>query len=376
MKISRKSDFYNYIIKLIIWGRLILRLIFPFFLGAILFILSSSKPNSNILLPPKTHDTIFVYDTVYLYDTIYTNTYEFDTLKSLKIFLKNNPKIIHDSILGISRNSLIYKEINDSKISAEFLFSPVYSKQVFKKDFIYSDFVLRNNDALSPLIGFTSGVNFSYDNKNILFTSGLNFTVVRSKFNYLSSIYTIDSIEYMHYTQIENIRIDSIYFINIDTLLATGDTVYEIYQDTNYFYTLDSTLLKKNDTIETKITDQAINRYIYLEVPFIIGRSYYFENFSLMPEVGLITGIIINSQGKVISLNNINTTMPLNPGNYFSFINISAYGGLKMEYYLTKRLNFIFKTYYRQSINSIFGNYPIVSQNRIFGIQIGVRYKF
>jgi hypothetical protein len=382
MKVNQTNDFYNSIFYLKqTWGKLIMRLIFPFLLLILVAFLSSNKPVYNSNFPPETKDTIFVYDTIYLhdttyiYDTVFEDVNDFDTLKQLKTYLKSNPEFLQDLFLESNSNPFYNKKFN-SVFSIEYNFSAIYSNQIFTDDNIYSEYIEKNKNALSPLPGFSSGFNFNYYNKNKFISSGLNFTVLKNSFNNLSTEYYVEFVDYYQHFQNETIRIDTILFINIDTLLATGDTVYQIYQDTNHIFTLDSTLIKIPDTTETKFQDKAVNKFIYLEIPLIIGKTYKYQNFTLSPEIGIITGMLLNTSGKLISINDINTSEPIKPKSDVAFINLSAHFGLKTEYYISPKINFSVKSYYRFNINSIFSNYPIISKNNIFGLQLGLRYKF
>lgn len=355
--------------------------IYSLLMFLLIILLASAKP---YIENHKFHndDTIYLYETIVLYDTVYIETTDsnpsffFDTLELFKKISIEKPNLFNDSLLLELYSYKRFTNLTKKPFSFDFFISPLYNNQKFYNKNIYEQAANLNNSTLSPLMGVSSGFNTVFHKKRTTLNTGVQLTIMRNNFNYLSSQYTIDTIEYYKHYQQSALQIDTIYFINIDTLLATGDTIYEIFQDSNTIYYLDSMLLKKQDTLITKKNDKATNKYIYLEIPFIIGKTYYYENISFSPEIGLIAGIIMNSKGKIVSLADLNQSTDIKAETKMAFVNLSLHAGIKIEYYINKHFNFTLKPFYRRNINSIFSNYPIIVRNNIWGTQFGLRYKF
>lgn len=358
------------------------KIFFPLIISLII-LLSAARP---VTFTQKTYsafdDTIYIYDTVYLYDTVYINTntqraiYFFDTLK-LKT---GNNKILATKLqkppLPHFQKHTTRQRNKYLPSSYEYYFSTMYSNLKFTSENIYQEYSTSNNKAVNPRIAFAAGVNTSYDRGNTKLITGLGVSILRSNFNYFNSEYTIDSIPYYKYYQKTFIKIDTILFINIDTLLATGDTVYQVFQDTNYIQKLDSAIYKRADTTTFNTNENKNNKYIYLEIPFIIGKSYKFSNFQITPNVGIISGFMLNSTGKLVSLIDINQSVDFKEETKKSFINLSLYCGFKFEYYISNKINFTLNPFYRRSINSIFSDYPLIVRTNIWGAQFGLKYIF
>ena len=362
------------------------------FIFSVTFIigLSSFKPelsDSKKISSPDIKDTIFVYDTVVYYDT--TVVYDTVYLSSDKIIetkfsdsllklskLKYGEIILQDSDFFLIRKFRKNKRKKVNVFSLDLLFSPVYTFQTFTADFIYKENSDINNNAVSPSIGTGFALNLNLYKKNNIFTSGINFTNFKTNFSTVSVNYKIDTVPKIHFIQKTEMQIDSIKLINIDTLIATGDTVYYYITDTTYNTFIDTTYLPEADTTKNYYNERAKNSYIFFEIPLLYSRSFYTPNFNFSPEIGIITSFFVNSKGKIVSLSDFFQTNSLENEPKFAAVNLSVYAGIKFNYYITNRLDFVTSAYIRRNINSIYRDYPLISKFNSFGINFGFRYKF
>jgi len=364
--------------------------IFRFFVVFTAFLLLSgfypfeNKNYSNF--PPDTKDTIFVYDTVviydtaYVYDTIYVDEVLSDSLNDSTFVIKRINKqriyVIKDTLLRVQKNSSNFLPSFFYRFSLSGYFSPIYSKPDFYANTIYNEILNTNNNSLSPLLGYTAGVNLNFHKFNFELSSGLNFTQIKSDFNFMKTSLQIDTSYYYKYFTKTEMKIDTVLFLNLDTLLATGETLWVNVLDTNYITFLDSSIQPKADTTEYLTPEKKINSFNYIEIPFIFGYNIRKRTFSITPEIGIIAGIIMYSQGKIVSLGNIKQSRVISNETKLSNVLISMYAGFGFSYYLSKKIDFTVKAYYRQNINSIFENYPLFFRYKIFGLQFGIKYKF
>ncbi len=362
------------------------------FIFSVTFIigLSSFKPevnNCKKISLPDIKDTIFVYDTVVYYDT--TVVYDTVYLSSDKIIetkfsdsllklskLKYGEIILQDSDFFLIRKFRKNKRKKVNVFSLDLLFSPVYTFQTFTADFIYKENSDINNNAVSPSIGTGFALNLNLYKKNNIFTSGINLANFKTNFSTVSVNYKIDTIPKIHFIQNTEMQIDSIKLINIDTLIATGDTVYYYITDTTYNTFIDTTYLPEADTTKNYYNERAKNSYIFFEIPLLYSRSFYTPNFNFSPEIGIITSFFVNSKGKIVSLSDFFQTNSLENEPKFAAVNLSVYAGIKFNYYITNRLDFVTSAYIRRNINSIYRDYPLISRFNSFGINFGFRYKF
>ncbi len=379
-KISANNKFGNY------FGFVIRFFIFLLLTSSVVA-LSSFKTqikehNSFNFLDVK--DTIFVYDTVVYYDT--TIVYDTLYLSSEKGFndslLKLSGKLKYGKIVMQDSDYILIRKVRRNKrkkinlFSLDFLFSPVYAFQTFKGDFIYKDAEEINNNAVNASMGGNFGLNLNFHKKNNNFSSGLNFTNFRINFSNTSVRYNIDTVPKIHFVPITEMIIDSVALINIDTLIATGDTIYYYFKDTTYNTYIDTVYLPEPDTSEIYYNERAENSYTFFEIPLLYSHSFYTPNFYFSPEIGIITSFFVNSKGKIVSLTNLFQTNSLKNTPKFAVVNLSIYAGMKFNYYITDRIDFVTSAYVRRNINSIYKDYPLVSRFNSFGINFGLRYKF
>ncbi len=350
------------------------------------FILSSFKIQNHFKnLLNDTKDTIFVYDTVVYYDTtvVYDTVYipsdkiSFDdSLVKLSGKIRFGKIIMQDSDFLLLRK---YKKNKHNKIhlfSLDLLYSPLYSSQHFKSGLLYEPVSNINNKAVNASLGNTVSVNFNFHKKKSVFTSGIDYTNFRINFSSLSAEYLIDTIPKIHLTPETQMIVNTIKLINIDSLIATGDTVYYYITDTTYNTYIDTTYIPEPDTTTNYYNNKAKNSVTYIEIPLFYGRSFYTSNFNITPEAGIITSFFVNSKGKIVSLTDLYQTNNLKNKPKFAAVNLSVYLGINFNYYITEKLDFITTAYFRRNINSIFKDYPLISRFNSMGINFGLRYKF
>ncbi len=354
-------------------------------LGTVL--LSSFKPkvttNSADL---KVEDTIYVYDTVVyydttvVYDTVYVKDKEYislfkDSVLRLIKKTKFNDIVLQDSDFFLIKKPKSIKRKKYRYLSFDFLYAPLYSSQTFKSDMFYKDAARANKRATTPAIGHNFGVNINLHRQKNTFTGGLGITDFKTHFSTMASFWKIDTVEKMQLTQSLELQIDSIPLINIDTLLATGDTLYYYYKDTNYITHIDTAYISVPDSTEYFKIEKAKNSYSYIEIPLIFSHSFYMSNLTLNPEIGLISSFFFNSQGKVVSLADIYKISDLRTDLKGAYVCLSIYAGIKVNYYLNDKLDFISSVFYRRNINSIYYDYPLITHFNTFGLNFGLRYK-
>jgi len=353
--------------------------------------LSSFKPDINIKGQFKfsdTKDTIFVYDTVVYYDTtiIYDTLYLPSDNEYKSIFndslLKLSGKLKFGEIVMQDSDFLLIRKFNRNKrkklniFSLDLFFSPVYSFQTFNSDLIYKDISETNKNSVNGSMGSNIGLNLNFHKHNNNFSSGFNLTNFKINFSSVSALNKIDTVLKMQLIQRTEPVIDSIALINIDTLISTGDTVYYYFVDTTYNTFIDTSYVLKTDTTKSFFNDRAKNSYIFFEIPLLYSRSFFTSNFNFSPEIGIITSFFVNSKGKIVSLTDLFQTHSLKNEPKFAVVNLSVYAGIKFNYYITNRIDFVTSAYIRRNINSIYRDYPLISRFNSFGINFGLRYKF
>lgn len=355
---------------------------FLFVIISLLFISSTNPETSGIndhTYPPKINDTIYVYDTVVYYDTtyVYDTVYFLETIRDTMKIITNYPRYSNIKF----KDSVKYTFFSKGRqyfpsrrylFSGDIFFSPLYSIHNFSSDLIYNEALLLNKTSIKPSISNILGLGINFHRRSSVFSSGILYTTIRENYNFLATEYLIDTVlAYKFFTNTIT-EVDTIRILNIDSL---PDTVYYNYFDTTFISTLDSSLVPKLDTVENKFNDKSDNSYTYIEIPLKYSFTIYRPNFTISPEIGIITSFFVNSKGKIVSLANLNQSNSLENESKFALVNISLYTGLKLTYIINEKFDFFTTAFYRKNINSIFRDYPIMSRFDSFGFNFGLRYK-
>ena len=279
-------------------------------------------------------------------------TYEYDT-----VFLPP------DTIRYVDTVYMYYEDTLQKKLiwQAEVFFSPFmfFDKYSFQttEDNGYGQLFENSH---SPELSYTYGVNINLVYKNLLFQTGINYTQFQEKFNYHSPTY---------------LSFNTNIFIITDTL----DTYYIVEgTDTTWFYITEENEYTQIDTIQNQnhFTDR--NSYSYFEFPVVFGYAINKNRFSFLPKAGIIIGVLKQTKGKTINIENFQSTSDLNDlfGSMFTTIPLSMYFSLGIHYSFSKKVALIAEPYYRQHINSVYKNdFPVNRKIGASGVKSGLVIK-
>jgi hypothetical protein len=321
---------------------------------------------SDLKILQQITDTVVVYDTVFVHDTVYSDkkNQKSDTLKKIVNSTKIKPKIP----VPIKEKSFFYPTEYELRIGTN------YSKPIFSGSSAYDTEMALKRQAAGSLPGFSTGILFRNQNKNFSTSTGLMYSVFRESFNFEAVENSIRQIQYYKYFTRTELQTNTVWFMNLDSLLV-GDTVWVPLTYTHEVSKADSVLSVKNDTSKVYHKENSINRYSYIEIPIILGFPFRVRKFLFYPEIGIISGIILNSKGKTIYLPGTGKNAEIRNEIKLSPLNISVFLGLRSEFDFTEKAALTAELYFRQNINSIYSDYPIIKRNRTMGISVGIRLK-
>jgi len=164
--------------------------------------------------------------------------------------------------------------------------------------------------------------------------------------------------------------------LDLDAYLNTGDSVFYTIVDTNIVKTPNQRELISIDSTESTNLVKSINTYSYVEFPIIFGYQFKHNKFILTPKIGLITGIYIKSQGKILTSSFNAQEIPNDQLPYIK-TNLSATTSIGLEYKMNEFYSIIADPYYRVSLNSIYKKQTdLLYKFNAYGIRLGVRYNF
>ena len=264
--------------------------------------------------------------------------------------------------------------IDKSQIFVDVFASAQLNKYNFtshSNDNTYSKLI---SDATKGKESFGYGVRLSYFYKNYLFQTGVGITNFTEKINYDYYTQKINTSDFYTYFNTTHTVYDTIQIVNLDSLLASGDTVYSQYIKQNTITVLDSSLQTKTDTTKIKQNLNNKNVYTYVEIPAIIGYRINNNKLSYNLSGGVIIGLFIKDKGYIISQNNINDIQKLNKSLPYIKPNISAVIKLGITYKLTDKISVLVEPFYRRNINSWLDKSSIYDKrNSAYGITFGTR---
>jgi hypothetical protein len=278
---------------------------------------------------------------------------------------------------NMDADTLLYENYNlNIKWSVDLYFAPFIFSDVLSSQAKYNDIVNLKKEAVSQRINYSFGANINCNLNNWELQSGVAYSNLQENFDYVIRTLHIDTTESYEYEYGGYFEYDTLWFVNIDTLIATGDTLWVPHINSSWIETVDSTLITDIDTIVFQHPNEILNRYSYLEIPLIFGYSINREKFSYILKGGIITGIFLNAKGKTFSLQSDNTVTDLTDELNFMKLNFTLYFSVGIIYKMSNNLNLLVEPFYRKSINSMFDNYPISNKHRSYGIKIGMRFHF
>jgi len=231
-----------------------------------------------------------------------------------------------------------------------------------------------NKQALSPIISYGFGVDISYQFKQLSVGMGLAYSRYQLDFTTKQKELQTTSTTYWDYLDVEHWNIDSVPYLNLDSLLQ-GDTVTTVIVDSVQYFTQDSTQNTRIDSNWIENSFNSRNVYSYFEIPLFMEYTFNrSEKWQPYVKLGLITGIHIrtsgyyaSSEGKVYSLE----SLP------FAKINFWSHTGLGLKYNLNKTLSVYSEANFRYNLNAIVKKEDYFNQHlHHFGVSFGIQYRF
>lgn len=345
----------------------------------------SRKPKQNTRLkPPKTNDTIIINDTVYIYDTVYIDRVKTETVVLYDTVLYIEP--IQSKLLPASKDSLIppkktlYTRENflfgrKSNSSLEFLWAANYTTSLFASPPALSSYKNSMDLAFKPLAGYEFGLLFNHHTNFLQIGGGLKYALHRQSYSHTRTKNRIDSVFKYEYFNRTEIAFDTIWFVNIDTLLQTGDTLWVPYIDTNYVSYTDSSLIHTLDTITEVKPTHSINDFKIIEFPLLLKYPFSYKNMKFQLGFGIIPGIIMSSSGKIVSLSNYSDSEDINRRVRIQHFLLSAYLSGGINFSLTPRYNLHLNFYMKELLSSVYRNNPVSQRHRSIGIGFSLVYR-
>lgn len=228
------------------------------------------------------------------------------------------------------------------------------------------DYIGLRDNSEKGMLTYARGLELSYIlNNNLIFQSGINYSVFGEKVHYDFSETNYDSIGY-------NVKIENGFKweYTYDSSGIIIDSLPRQYVDTTFI-----TLF---DTSELNINEKSDNRYKYIEIPILFGKRFYIKKLSIDVVSGLNLGYFISAKGKFLSIYN-HEILDISKGNS-PFNEMFVYNfllRLNCSYPLSERIRVSVAPSFKYNLNSMLNkNYPVSQKYYSAGLNFGLIYNF
>ncbi|MCF8374483.1 MAG: hypothetical protein K9H64_22875 [Bacteroidales bacterium] len=332
------------------------------------------------------YDTVYTFDTVYMYKTVFDTVYFFDTIYVEGAGMM--PSRYIDSLPqrttrffnweGIDRTKGQQLEPTKNEWSLEGFVSPFSSTYNFSSDDISKkDLQNARKNSFTPETGYSAGININYHlSKNFYVQSGLAFSLFNEKLGFYSEKTEIDTIFTPVYEWNTYPEVDTIWFLNVDSFVVTGEPYWEPYYDTTFYNKLD-TFYIENYLPRTKTNKRnETQRWNYFEIPILASYRYCWGTFNLGTKAGLITGLLYKHQRfEVYSDDGMFNSTPQEKKE-LEQVSLALYISAVAEYQLAEHWSVLLEPWLRAPINQFTKSENVSLKIRSQGLRLGIRYYF
>jgi len=232
--------------------------------------------------------------------------------------------------------------------------------------------LLNSNTTAKLSYGISAGLKYCL--QNLEFESGVNF--VRQNFEYLhqNTVFKIDSSWYWKYFENQKYHYDTTWYLNLDTLLSTGDTLLIPNVDSTMTWFTDSTSVLKYDTAKSLVPTKYNYSFSYLEIPIIVRYPLVKGNLFCNAAIGLIPSFLISKSGNILSDQNDYMIETEDIAFEYGF-NLAFYGALAVGYKINDRCAILTEPFIKRTIISGMQNDRISVKTNSWGVRISISYR-
>jgi hypothetical protein len=227
-------------------------------------------------------------------------------------------------------------------------------------------------------MGWTTGLSLSWSWFSYTAEAGLAYTKLSSSHNCQFVNFTYDTVMVSEIIHGGYYDTDTFYVINLDTLLATGDTVYIEIVDVEFIPTTDTIQREQvNANQYTESKKQKVT-YSYVEFPITFGYKIIPGRFSVTAKAGIVPGLLIASKGDIPNPYSDVGQYPVMPVTGARSFVLSGLVGLEMNYSVTEKLSIVLEPNYKHHIFSVLN--PDLGASHKFRaagiLRTAIRYRF
>jgi hypothetical protein len=207
---------------------------------------------------------------------------------------------------------------------------------------------------------------YLYTENKLGLEAGLGFSQHMFNYNHHFEAMVTDTTTAWEYYDKEILRYDTTWYINLDTLLQTGDTLLLPSVDSSLVWVVDSTSVAIVDTTFESRVEAYRYSYSYLEIPLLAHYSIIDKKFILNLSAGLIPMFLVSKSG--VQTNN--DEILFNYGFSLSF-----YGAAIVGYRFNEKWMIFAEPFIKQNMFSAIRNEQMILKPNSWGVKAGLSYR-
>lgn len=251
----------------------------------------------------------------------------------------------------------------------------VYSPSVFflpkqKENETYTDFL---NDNTQNMASWGLTLTYSYFRNGVGIETGAGLSKTNFRFDHKYSDAEIDTTFTWQYFQSNLYEYDTTWYINIDTLLQTGDTLFIPNVDSTLFVVTDSIQKTSLDTTMMAKAASYYFSYSYLEIPLNARFRLFNGKLSAFLVTGVVPSFLISKSG-ILPGFEAGVTSETEEVKYDFGFNLSGYGAISLHYKFHDDFSVFAEPFIRRNLITTMMNDRFIFQNNSWGIKFGLSY--
>lgn len=321
-------------------------------------------------------DTTYSIDSVWRGDTLFLYKVRHITVRiDDDIILVNKTDLLKLSNFTPSKNDIIrYNFIaenqhpyNNAKNTNFYLngFSPFVD---FGKFYIKSSNI-ENDTNKSEIINSGIGFLLNFKSNKFSYSTGFSLSNYYEKYNFSTEYSFVNSNFHQNIKPNTFWTVDTQYYLNLDTLLLTGDTIYYPIYDSNFHAVYDTLSFYTHDTSKFTSNFNKTNTLSYIEIPLLFSKNFKVNNFEISPQVGFIFGFYYFSDFKINTLKYDQLLTPV-----IAKMTYYAYFSTNINYLFNNKIGGFLRLWSKIPINQQYSINKINYKYYSFGLSLGLTY--
>lgn len=206
------------------------------------------------------------------------------------------------------------------------------------------------------------------------FEAGLRFSQHEFSCDHDFQKVVTDTTGYWEYFQKESFLYDTTWYLDLDHLLQTGDTLLIPNVDSTSVMITDSTHRIKVDSSLVTMTDKFQYTFSFLEIPLIAHYNLIDRKFYVNVSAGLIPAFLVSKTGRFSYPENETVVNAQEIDFDYGFM-LSFYGSAVIGYKFDKRWSVFAEPYVRRNLFSVIQNNMVRVNINSWGLKAGIAYR-